>query len=226
MTSLRTLPRRIAPVFEAARKSRAGGQADATQAFQAFTEQRRLEFESTPEAAQDARDLGSALHGLLESAAGDTPLRALLIGGGEGRVLAMVQCLARRPLQAMVVDDWRAAPSSEAVFLRNAVRLAETRLSLRRGASTALLPMLIEEEGRFDLIIVQSTLRGWGALADLCFGAALLDRNGVMLIAENREAAPTGKALVDRLHQTFATALAHSHHGRWRKLVKTGDIPM
>jgi hypothetical protein len=226
MTSLRTLPRRIAPAFEAARKSRAGGQADATQTFQAFAELRRLEFESAAEAAQDARDLNSALQGLQEFVTSDSPLRALFIGGGEGRVLALVQCLAKRPLQAMVVDDWRTDPSSEAVFLRNAVRLAETRLSLRRGASTALLPMLIEEDGRFDLIIVQSTLRGWGALADLCFGAALLDRNGVMLIAGHREAAPAGKALVDRFHQTFATAFAHSHHGRWRKLVKTGNIPM
>lgn len=225
MTSLRTLPRRIAPVFEAARKSRAGGQADATQAFQAFTDQRRLEFESTAEAAQDARDLGGALQGLLENVAAESPLRALFIGGGEGRVLALTQCIARRPLQAMVVDDWRATPTHEAVFLRNAVRLAETRLSLRRGASTALLPMLVEEEDRFDLVMVQSPLRGWGALADLCFGAALLDRNGVMLIAENRESAPTGKALVDRFHQIFATAFAHSHHGRWRKLVKTTEIP-
>lgn len=226
MTSLRTLPRRIAPVFEAARKSRAGGQADMTQAFQAFAEQRRLEFESTPETAQNVRDLGGPLQGLLENLTAESPSRALFIGAGDGHVLALAQCLAGRPLQAMVVDDWRAAPASEAVFLRNAVRLTETRLSLRRGASTALLPMLIEEEGRFDLIIVQSSLRGWGALADLCFGAALLDRTGVMLIAENRETAPTGKALVDRFHQTFATALAHSHHGRWRKLVKIGDIPV
>ena len=112
------------------------------------------------------------------------------------------------------------------MFLRNAARLAETQLSLRRGASTALLPMLIEEEDRFDLIITQSSLRGWGALADLCFGAALLHRKGVMLVAENREAASAGKTLIDRFHQTFATAIAHSHHGRWRKLLKTGDIPI
>ncbi|MEW6596949.1 MAG: hypothetical protein AB1429_05565 [Pseudomonadota bacterium] len=226
MTSLRTLPRRIAPVFAAALKSRAGGQADVTQAFEAFAEQRRLEFQSAAEAAQNARDLGSALQGVLENAAKESPLRILFIGVGDGHVLALVQCLAGRPLQAIVVDDWRATPASEAVFLRNAARLAETQLSLRRGASTALLPMLIEEEDRFDLIITQSSLRGWGALADLCFGAALLHRKGVMLVAENREAASAGKTLIDRFHQTFATAIAHSHHGRWRKLLKTGDIPI
>ena len=105
MTSLRTLPRRIAPVFAAALKSRAGGQADVTQAFEAFAEQRRLEFQSAAEAAQNARDLGSALQGVLENAAKESPLRILFIGVGDGHVLALVQCLAGRPLQAIVVDD-------------------------------------------------------------------------------------------------------------------------
>lgn len=222
--SLRALPRRLAPVLGAALKVRYGAAAlDALASFQVFAEAHRLEFAPAAHDQADPRDLAAALQDA--KLPDGAPTRALVVGAHDGRTLAVVSHLTGRRLSGVVVDDWRGDEAEEALFLRNVARLDLSALSLRRGASTTILPSLLEEEARFDLILMQSTLRGWGALADLCFSAALLNLGGVLLAGEALVQTPSSKAVVDRFHQAFGWALELGTFGHWRRLVKIAEIP-
>ncbi len=167
-----------------------------------------------------------------------TSVRYLEIGAYEGRNLAFMDWLLPGKLEVTVIDPWfdeslnpeEKYHAVEPRFQRNAAKLGFLDLKVRKGFSTYELPRMLEAGEAFDLIYVDGTHTALGVMIDLCFCAALLRKDGLMVLddywhQESEIGGPGVKQAVDRFHGAFRNYFELEAVYRQVVLRKTGDIP-
>lgn len=167
-----------------------------------------------------------------------TRIDYLEIGAYEGRNLAFMDWLLPGKLDVTVIDPWfdealnpeEKYHAIEPRFQRNAAKLAFQSLKVRKGFSTYELPRMLEEGHAFDLIYVDGTHTALGVMIDLCFCAALLRKDGLMVLddywhQESEIGGPGVKPAVDRFHGAFRQYFELEAVYRQVILRKTADIP-
>ena len=162
----------------------------------------------------------------------------LEIGAYEGRNLAFMDWLLPGKLEVSIIDPWfddalnpeEKYHDVEPRFQRNAAKFAFRSLEVTKGFSTYELPKMLASDRAFDLIYVDGTHTSLGVMIDLCFCAALLRVDGLMILDdywkhESEIGGPGVKQAVDHFHAALGRYFQLEAVYRQVILRKTAEIP-